>query len=261
MLEHKCFNFSANALSNTPFCTLLSHPQPRLIHLETNLHFISPNPISINIKVSTEKAASEANVPVCCALWPDEGTWVSHPLSLTRICNLRERSSSPNIPIAHGDDQATLWKPNGTCILTIKREIGEEITLWKALDALEKLVTIFKGFWRKRSILFGHGLAPTVMCFGCPLLQILWPGCGGASKSGAGWEIWHLSTHHWVLMDSVISTRSIPTVEWWLQSPEEKITLVSEVQNICTRTVWAWCGLWFGSNWEPCPGKKLNNPE
>lgn len=68
MLEHKCFNFSANALSDTLSCTLLSHSQPSLIHLETNLHFISPNPISINIKVSTEKGASEANVPVCCAL-------------------------------------------------------------------------------------------------------------------------------------------------------------------------------------------------
>lgn len=146
MLEHKCFNFSANAPSNTPSCTLLSHPQPRLIHLETNLHFISPNPISINIKVSTEKAASEANVPVCCALWPDEGTWVSHPLSLTRICNLRGRSSSPNIPIAHGDDQVTLWKPNGTAFPDIRRGKGEEITLWKAFDDMENAV--YYTYWQ-----------------------------------------------------------------------------------------------------------------
>lgn len=29
------------------------------------------------------------------------------------------------------------------------------------------------------------------------------------------------------------------------------------MQNVCMRTVWTWCGLWFGSNWEPCLGKSL----
>lgn len=187
MLEHKCFNFSANAPSNTPSCTLLSHPQPRLIHLETNLHFISPNPISINIKVSTEKAASEANVPVCCALWPDEGTWVSHPLSLTRICNLRGLSSSPNIPIAHGDDQVTLWKPNGTAFPDIRRGKGEEITLWKAFHAMEK--AIYYMYWQylkafgENNINSGKKSALTGTCFGCPLLGILLKGYVGVQTN------------------------------------------------------------------------------
>lgn len=199
MLEHKCFNFSANAPSNTPSCTLLSHPQPRLIHLETNLHFISPNPISINIKVSTEKAASEANVPVCCALWPDEGTWVSHPLSLTRICNLRGRSSSPNIPIAHGDDQVILWKPNGTAFPDIRRGKGEEITLWKALDAMEK--AIYYMYWQylkafgENNINFGRNSASIATCFGCPLLGILLRDSVGCKQGSVGWDIWHLSAH------------------------------------------------------------------
>lgn len=116
-------------------------------------------------------------MPVCCAPWPDEGTWVSHPLSLTRICNLRGRSSSPNIPIAHGDDQVTLWKPNGTAFPDIRRGKGEEITLWKALGAMEK--AIYYVCWQylkafgENNINFGKKSASTAMCFGYSLLGIL----------------------------------------------------------------------------------------
>lgn len=168
MLKHKCFNFSANAPSNSPFCTFPSHPQPGLIHLDTNLHFISSNPISINRKVSTEKAASEAKVPVCCALRLDEGTWVSHPLGLTRICNLRGKSSSPDIPMAHGDDQATLWTLNGSSYQKGKR--------WRNL--------LVKSHWccgrncgqnsmsfrERQNKTFSLGMVWLQQCFDCPFL-------------------------------------------------------------------------------------------
>lgn len=74
---------------------------------------------------------------------------------------------------------------------------------------------------------------------------------------GAKIEFRHLSAHCWLLAELEFSSRSIPTAEWWLQSREEKILLVSEVQNVSTRSVWTWCGLWFGSNCELCPGKSL----
>lgn len=69
---------------------------------------------------------------------------------MTRICNLRGQSSSPNVPIAHGDDQVTLWKPNGTYFPDIRRRRGgEKNRSVKSLGAMKKLLSIFMGFLGK----------------------------------------------------------------------------------------------------------------
>jgi len=137
-----------------------------------------------------------------------------------------------------------------------KKSLCEKLLMpWKSYwqhlrDFGEKPHSIWKQFASNSAVPWVSHLVDIINRLGGVQTRAVLPGRFGTSRP-----------HRWLLVEPEISMRSIPAAEWWFQSPEEKIVLVSKVQNVCARIVWAWCGLRFGSSWESCPGKKLHNPE